>query len=294
VLLFPVPFVRSGVYSYSRQLNQSEWTFVANLTGSGTASAWFGARVSISADGTTLAVAEREMNTVWIYTAAPIGSGNWTLQRTIAQTVAGFSGAVNFGSAVALSASGDTLVIGAFGYNSTQGAAVVFSRNSTEEWIVQSAILADGSANGFFGWTVAINGAGNRIAVGAYFDSVQGTNNGAVYVYSRNDTTLSWSYQQRVLPSDSVITINRYFGRGLSLSSSGDTLVVSAYGEDSWTGAWWHFEWNGTLFEQSRLKKVGQPTGNNARQGTSIALSADGQTVIGPITAASAWQYTAS
>jgi hypothetical protein len=114
---------------------------------------------------------------------------------------------------------------------------------------------------------------------------MQGSDNGAVYIYSRNDTTLIWSYRQRVLPSDSVSMSGRYFGTSLSLSSSGDTLVVGAYGEGATgmvTGAWWHFEWNGTLFEQSGLKKVGQPTSNTARQGSSIALSADGQTVIGP------------
>jgi hypothetical protein len=201
---------------------------------------------------------------------------------------------VYFGTAVALSASGDTLVVGASAY-SAKGAAVVFSRNETGGWTVQSAILADGSANGFFGWSVAINGAGDRIAVGAYKDNVQGSGYGAVYIYSRNET-LSWSYQQRVLPSDSVSTINRYFGWSLSLSSSGDTLVVGAYREGATgtnIGAWWHFEWNGTLFEQIGLKKVGQTTGSGAWQGSSIALSADGQTVIGLCTAVAAMQHAA-
>jgi hypothetical protein len=275
------------VYSYSRQLNQSEWTLVSNLTGSGTSSANFGWSVSISADGITLAVGEYVRNFVWIYLAAPVGSGAWTLQRKLAQTDAGFASSVYFGSAVALSASGDTLVVGATLYSS-KGAAVVFSRNSTEGWTVQSGILADGSVSGYFGYAVAINGVGNRIAVGAWQDSVQGAYIGAVYIYSRNETTLSWSSHQRVLPSDSVSSTSRRFGRALSLSSSGDTLVVGAEGEGSWTGAWWHFEWNGTLFEQSGLKKVGQTTGSGAWQGSSIALSADGQTVIGSCTAGSA------
>jgi hypothetical protein len=228
-------------------------------------------------------------NFVWIYTATPVGSGAWTPQRKIARTEAGFAGLVDFGRAVALSASGDILVVGAPAYSSYKGAAVVFSRNSTSVWSAQSGILAD--RNGDFGQAVAINGAGNRIAVGAYTDSVQGSGNGAVYVYSRNETTLIWSYRQRVLPYDSINVSNRRFGISLSLSSSGDTLVVGAYGEDSSTGAWWHFEWNGTLFEQSGLKKVGQPTRDGAWQGSCIALSTDGQTVIGPCTADSALQH---
>jgi hypothetical protein len=282
-------FVRAGVYSYARPLNQTGWTLITNLTGSGTAPAWFGGSVSLSADGTTLAVGEYGADSVWIYKATPIGSGNWTVQRKIAQTDAGFAGSVGFGSAVALSASGDTLVVGAFGYSS-KGAAVVFSRNSTGGWTVQSPILADGSAGGQFGITVSINGAGNRIAVGARYDTVQGSYNGAVYIYSRNDTALSWSHRQRVLPYDSVSASNRYFGFSVSLSSSGDTLVIGAPGEGAAgmvTGVWWHFEWNGTLFEQSALKKVGQPTINGASQGSSIVLSSDGQTVIGSCSFAS-------
>jgi hypothetical protein len=286
---FLVSFVRSVAYSYARQTNQSEWALVANLTGSGTASAYFGISVSLSADGTTLAVGEYGTDFVWIYTAVPAVSGAWTLQSKIAHTDAGLAGFVWFGSAVALSSSGDTLVIGVYRFNSYKGVAVVFSRNAGV-WTVQSPILADGSAGGRLGVAASINGAGNRIAIGAHTDSAQGTQNGAVYVYSRNATTLNWSYRQRVLPSDSVGTSNRYFGRGLSLSSSGDTLVVGAYGEASGTGAWWHFEWNGTLFEQIGLRKVGQPTINNASLGFSTALSTDGQTVIGECSFASAGQ----
>jgi hypothetical protein len=293
VALFLVPFVRSEVHSYARQTNQSEWTFVVDLTGSGTVAAYFGRSVGLSADGTTLVVGEYGANFVWVYTAAPVGSGNWTFQRKLAQTEAGFTGSVSFGYAVALSASGNTLVIGAYTHSS-KGAAVVFSRNSTSAWSAQSGILADGSAGGNFSWSVAIDGAGDRIVIGARFDAALGSGNGAVYIYSRNATTLNWSYQQRVLPSDSISTGFRYFGWSLSLSSSGDALVVGAYREGATgmvTGAWWHFEWNGTLFEQVGLKKVGQPTGNNAQQGYSIALSADGQTVIGSCIAASALQH---
>ena len=271
------------MYSYARQTNQTGWTRVDNFTGSGTGSAYFGYSVSLSADGTTLAVGELGTNSVWIYTAAPVGSGAWAVQRKLAQTDAGFSGAVRFGSAVALSTSGDTLVVGAYFYSS-KGAAVVFSRNETDVWSVQSPILSDGSTDSFFGIIVSVNGAGNRMAVGARYDTVQGTDNGAVYIYFRNETTLNWNYSQRVLPSDSVSVTSRRFGQVLSLSSSGDTLVVGAPGEGAAgtdIGAWWHFEWNGTLFEQIGLKKVGQPAINNANQGYSIALSSGGDALIG-------------
>jgi hypothetical protein len=238
---------------------------------------FFGCSVSISPDGTTLAVGAYGANGVWIYTAAPVGSGSWTLQRTIAQGEVGLSGPTSFGQAVALSTSGDTLVVGADAYNS-KGAVVVFSRNAGV-WTVQSPILAGGSANGQFGAAVAINGAGGRIAVGAKSDSAQGGTHGAVYIYMRSGT--SWSYKQQVLPTDPHNTHSRYFGKSLALSSSGDTLVVGANGEVSGQGGWRHYEWNGAQFNQIGLRKVGQSTSSSPYQGTSIALSADGQTAIG-------------
>jgi hypothetical protein len=130
-----------------------------------------------------------------------------------------------------------------------------------------------------FGFAVAINGAGNRIAIGARHDSFQGTQNGAAYIYARVGTT--WSYKHRVLPSDWVAPNFRYFGRALALSSSGDTLVVSAYGEGSNIGGWRHYEWNGAQFNQVGARMIGQPAIASANQGYSIAMSSDGQTVIG-------------
>jgi hypothetical protein len=263
---------------------------VSNLTGSGSASSSFGA-VALSSDGTTLAVGEYGANAVWIYTANPVGSGNWTLQRKLLNSDAGFVGPVAFGFACALSASGDTLVVGAFSYNGYNGSVTVFSRTAGGVWSSQSGILANGTAGSQFGITVRINGPGDRIAVGARLDSTQGTENGAVYIYTRGEM-MGWNLCQRVLPSDSLSLTGRWFGSSLSLSFSGDALVVGAPFERTAagmiTGAWWYFEWNGTLFLQSGLRKVGQPTVGGAKQGASVALSADGQTVIGKRTAASA------
>jgi hypothetical protein len=292
-LLFPCPFSvlplcffavsfflsSSVVYSYALAPGNTRWTLIGGggFTGTGSSNRYFGCSVSLAADGTTLAVGEYGANAVWIFTAAPVGSGSWAFQRTITQGEVGLSGGNFFGQAVALSTSGDTLVVGANYYLSAKGAAVVFVRSSGS-WAVQSSLLADGSTSGQFGSAVAINGAGNRIAIAAQYDTTQATK-GAVYIYIRSGT--SWSYKQQVLPIDLVTTHFCYFGKSLALSSSGDTLVVGANGESSGQGGWRHFEWNGAQFNQIGRKKVGQPTSGNPYQGTSIALSADGQTVIG-------------
>jgi len=280
----------SAVYSFARAPNQSQWTLISNLMGSGTPGAFFGWSVAISADGSTLAVGETGANAVWIYAASPVSSGAWDFRRTLFNTDFGFSAvSMSFGSSCALSASGDTLAVGVAGFSGNKGAAMVFVRDSgSGVWNAQSGILNNGSSGGTFGVAIAINEAGTRIAVGAYTDSAQGPDSGAVYIYAR-DASLNWIYLQQVVPSDFVSVTSRWFGHSVSLSSSGHTLVVGAPGEGATgmvTGAWWHFEWNGTLFEQSGLKKVGQPTSNNARQGWSIALSADGNTVLGSCIAA--------
>jgi hypothetical protein len=98
-----------------------------------------------------------------------------------------------------------------------------------------------------------------------------------------------WSVRQQVLPSDSSLPSVRAFGSGIAMDASGDTLIVGAQGEGSPanTGAWWHFEWNsGTLqYEQVGTKKVPAGAAHMDQVGRAVALSADGQTLAGSITA---------
>lgn len=156
----------------------------------------------------------------------------------------------NFGYPVALD--GDTLAVGASledsnatGINGDQadessvnsGAVYVFTRSGTI-WTQQAYIKASNTgANDNFGYSIALSG--NTLAVSAWEEdsnaigmngnqaNESSTDSGAVYVFTRSGTT--WAQQAYIKASNSDFDDN--FGQSVALS--GDTLAVSAYGEDS-------------------------------------------------------------
>ena len=92
-----------------------------------------------------------------------------------------------------------------------------------------------------FGYSVALSGDGNTLAVGANFEASAATGiggdqtdntaswAGAVYVFARVGTT--WSQQAYVKASNPGA--NDYFGYSVALSADGNTLAVGAIFEDS-------------------------------------------------------------
>jgi hypothetical protein len=164
-----------------------------------------------------------------------------------------------FGYAVALSADGNTLVVGsqmeesaATGINGNQddhsafgaGAVYVYVRRANR-WSQQAYIKASNTGqDDQFGFSVALSADGNTLAVSApYEDSaaagINGNqrddsmpNSGAVYVFARTGST--WSQQAYVKASNpGEKDDGDQFGYSISLSGDGNMLVVGAIGEDS-------------------------------------------------------------
>lgn len=144
----------------------------------------------------------------------------------------------NFGISVAIS--GDTLAVGAVGDDSettginttpndtlagdSSGAVYVFIRTG-DSWSEQAYIKASNSSGGDqFGNSIALSE--NTLAVGA---KLEGSASGAVYVYTRSEST--WS-EQAYIKASNPDNSDRF---GHSVSLSGDTLAVGAPEEDSIT-----------------------------------------------------------
>jgi hypothetical protein len=79
-----------------------------------------------------------------------------------------------------------------------------------------------------FGFAVSLSGDGNILAVGAVGDDDMGDHSGSVYVFER--TGGFWEENDKLLASDG--TSGGLFGRNLSLSDDGQSLVVGANSED--------------------------------------------------------------
>jgi len=239
-----------------------------------------GQALAISDDGNTLAVgAQHEssnargmggnQNDDSAYNAGAVyvftrNGANWVQQAYVKASNTGSGD--HFGSAVALSADGNTLAVAAdwessaaTGVNGNQGddsipqagAVYEFTRNGTS-WTQQAYIKASNTGTAGvgdvpgdgdqFGFSLALSDDGNTIAVGATSEdsNVNGINGnqadnsasgaGAVYVFTR--TGSAWS-QQAYIKSDSLTaaTAGDLFGYSVSLSANGSTLAVGAYDE---------------------------------------------------------------
>ena len=160
-------------------------------------------------------------------TAAAVASS----QNVISPTDA--SDGDSFGGAVALSADGKTLAVGALyddvSGNKDQGSVTVFGR-SGKSWVEEKVLVAEnGDAEDWFGYSVALSADGNTLAIGAVYADVNGNKDeGAVSVFARSGG--AWALQKTLNISGG--TAGDLFGYAVALSADGSTLAVGAISDD--------------------------------------------------------------
>ncbi|MFZ5797427.1 MAG: hypothetical protein C4563_06890 [Desulfobulbus sp.] len=159
------------------------------------------------------------------------GSG-WVDMTQSAKLTANDSEALDyFGATVSIS--GDTIVVGAYGDNTSTGSAYVFAKPGSG-WanMTQTAKLtaSDGSIVDRLGYSLAISG--DMIVVGA----LVGDENSTGYAYVFRKPGRDWVDMTETLKLATIDkAIYNYFGASVAINS--DTIVVGAYGENSFTGA---------------------------------------------------------
>jgi hypothetical protein len=251
-------------------------------------SAGQGTSVAVSGDGYTMLVGGRFDNNstgaTWVYLRV---AGGFT-ERAKLFDVNG----VTQGSAVALSGDGMTAIVGGPDDNqggNLVGAAWVWIRIG-DGWTQQTKLIG----TGFFGTvgqgsSVALSGDGNTAIVGGPLDN---STVGSAWVFTRSNGV--WTQQQRLIGP----IINTYFGSSVALSGDGNTAIVGGPGDGNGAGAAWVWTRSGGAWSvQTKLFGIGAATA--AGQGTSVALSADGNTAIlgGPFdntNTGAAWVFTRS
>jgi hypothetical protein len=202
----------------------------------------------------------------------------------------GAVGSVNQGTSVALSADGNTAIVGGPGPNNADrdrapfggpaGAAWVFTR-SGGVWTQQGNKLVgttDAPGGGLWsqGASVALSADGNTAVVGGPSDNLT---TGAAWVFTRSGGV--WTQQGNKLVGTGASRAGEPpspLGQGMSvaLSADGNTAIVGAWRAE---GAW-VFTRSGGIWAQQGKKLVGAGAVGSARQGMSVALSADGNTAI--------------
>jgi hypothetical protein len=143
----------------------------------------------------------------------------------------------NFARCVAVD--GDTVVVGASQKNSSAGAAYVFTRNQggPDNWgEVRKLTASDAAAHDSFGYSVAVDG--DTVVVGA---DLGNNGAGAAYVFARNQGGPdNWGEVRRLIASDPGGS-NRF---GAAVAVDDDTVVVGAWGNNTYRGAAYVFARN--------------------------------------------------
>lgn len=308
------------------------WVEQAYLkSGSPDGSSKFGIRLDLSHDGNTLVVSNdsddaggsgvgsdpdrRDLGnsgSVWIFERT---GSSWSRTAYIKASDPDLSD--QFGYAVALSADGLTLAVGAFGEDSSStgvggdpsldgatdsGAAYIFDK-SGGTWS-QTAYLkaSNAEADDLFGESLDISSDGNTLVVGARLEdsnsrAVNGTessngrtDSGAAYVFHRSGGVWTQDAYLKAPNAD----LSDWFGQPVAMAADGQTLAVGAGREDSsadgvdgnmnnngapQAGAIYTFVRSGNSWSFDAYLKASNSETNDAL-GFDINLSDDGQTLV--------------
>jgi hypothetical protein len=255
------------------------------LVGSGAVGrAYQGASVAISSDGNTALVGgwndDSGAGAAWVWTRS---GGVWTQQGT-KLVGSGAVGIANQGVWVSLSADGNTAIVGGPSDNSDPadtfhigvGAAWVWTR-SGGVWTQQGPKLvgSDSSGKSYQGISVSLSSDGNTAIVGGTRDNGAA---GAAWVWMRAGVV--WTQQGTKLVGSGVTGAFAEQGGSVCLSADGNTAMVGGYSDNSGAGAAWVWTRTGGFWTQQGTKLIGSGAVGNAYQGSSVSLSADGNTAI--------------
>ncbi len=310
----------------------SGWSQQAFLKASNSeANDWFGRSVAVSGNTLVVGAYGEDSNATGVNATLNGGAGTqadnsstvsgaayvftrsggvWSQQAYLKASNSGPSNL--FGSSVAIS--GETVVVGSEGENSSSGAVYVFTR-SGGLWSQQAYLNASSTgAVDSFGNSVAVSGDtlvvgahgedSNAIGVNAAVSGGSGTqednsfgDSGAAYVFTRSAGL--WSQQAYLKASNTGA--GDYFGE--SVAVSGDTVVVGARGERSnatgvnaavsggtgtqednsatWAGAAYIYTRSGGVWSQQAYLKASK-TGAGDQFGRSVAVSGDAAVIGAP------------
>ncbi|MEW5739137.1 MAG: EGF domain-containing protein [Myxococcota bacterium] len=210
----------------------------------------FAKAIAVSGDGQTIAVGAQNDEGVGLRSGRVYvfkkGATAWAQEAVLsASNAAQYDG---FGTAVALSTDGNTLLVGAPGEDGAMdmepetGAGYVFRRTGTtwtEEAILRARVPRPGDS---VGWSASLSGDGATAVLGAPFDDTDATgingavgsttthqSSGAAHVYTFGGG--AWTHVAYVKANNTGAGDN--FGKTLALSRSGQVLAVGAENEDS-------------------------------------------------------------
>jgi putative Ig domain-containing protein/FG-GAP repeat protein len=265
-------------------LSGTVWTSQGQLSApDASGAAQQGSAVSISSGGiTTIAMVgapanNGEQGAAWVYRRT-MGLSWMEGPELVGSDV---SGAAQQGVSVALSADGSAAIVGGPGDSGGQGAAWVYKRGSGGgggggglSWTPLgklSATNVSGAAQQ--GSSVALSSDGSTVIVGGPSDN---NGLGAAWVFTLSGS--GWTQQGKLVGTDASGAAQQ--GASVALSADGNTAIVGGPGDTNGLGAAWVYTRSGGTWAQQGTKLSGSDVSGAAQQGSSVSLSADGNTAI--------------
>lgn len=242
--------------------------------------------VSLSGDGTRLAIGAYQGDDVSTANVGNVRVFDWNghewAQFDESLFLSNPAASDNLGWAVALSRDGLTLISGAY----TDDVGGVTDAGSVKIWSVPAPTWKQqgsdvqfslSSTGEYFGFNSSFSADGSRFVSGAY---QYGSSQGAVEMFEFNTTTSDWDSIGTIAKSGST----QYFGYGNSMSADGSTIVVGAYGANSFTGYVEVYDYGGGTTWTQRGSTINGP-GSSSNFGQSVDISSDGNKIV-----VGAWQ----
>ena len=261
---------KGTIYIYTR--SGETWTLQQEITSPGESGGKFGYSVSLSSDGNTSLIGAvgggMKMGTAYIYTKT---EGLWNLTQSIVDP--GASGENWFAENICLSDNGSTALIGAYGTESNRGILYMYTKTGMS-WELKQTIADPGNAEyDYFGISACLTGDGKTAVIGAAGnDSYEGI----VYVYMINGS--EWILQDTLSDTGRKTNYDQ-FGKGISFSSDGNVLLISAMvGGDSETGVYLYKK-NDDIWELEKIFSDPEKDGNS-KYGAATDLSGNGKRAI--------------
>jgi hypothetical protein len=233
--------------------------------------AGFGDSVALSYDGNTALIGGYHDNAhqgaAWVF----VRSGSAWSQQGAKLLPSDSSEEPDFGYSVALSADGNTALIGGAGDTSSVGAAWVFTR-TVSTWSQQgNKLVGSGSSgNAGQGAAVALSSNADTALIGGPYDNA---NAGAAWIFTFSGAT--WTQQGAKLVGTGAVGA-AFQGVSAALSGDGATAMLGGNQDNSNVGAVWVFALSGGVWSQQGTKLVGADAVGAAQTGVSTALSTNG------------------
>jgi hypothetical protein len=249
------------LYAYSGGI----WGLLGNEIPGLVASEYSGYSVSLNSAGNVVAIgginAGNQEGITRIY---QYSGGSWGL---LGSSITG-SHPEKIGFSVSLNSAGDRVAIGGISYFSPYTGITKVYAYSGGTWGLLGSVI-EGADYDRSGYSVSLNSAGDRVAIGAPFNN---TDTGITRLYQYNGST--WGLLGNEIPG---LAANESSGSSVSLNSAGDRVAIGAYSSTGFKGITRLYAYSGGTWELLGSGISGLAANENS--GWSVSLNSTGDRV---------------